>query len=799
MEQDMVYGIPSVESGGVFVAEPLNSEWPTELFTAYGKRGLDINRFGGCKEPMYTQLDTNHGSSRARVFLFVALCLCLASLSARTFAASPAPSKFGAVDDQRLRNAASEPEQWFTGGRDGNGTYYSPLTQINDSNVTQLGFAWEYRLGTYRGLEATPIVVDGVMFTSGITGLVYALDARTGKAIWTFDPQIDPQIMRFPCCDIVNRGVAVRNGLVYVASLDGRLFALDAATGQKKWSVDTIVDHKVPGAAYTSTGAPQIAKDVVVIGNSGADMGVGGVRGYVTAYDLKSGAERWRFYTVPALNEKNPSPEMMAAAKTWDPNRNASVRGGGTAWDGMAYDPDLNLLYVGTGNSAPYKPAERSPNGGDNLYLSSIVAINPDTGRMSWYYQTTPGDNWDFTAVQKMILADLTINGKKRKVIMQAPKNGYFYVLDRATGKVISAAPYAHVSWSKGLDANFRPIVSPDADYSHETKLIWPNNNGAHNWQPMSYSPQTGLVYIPVSDAPMIIGDLKNSPLHLGAMDGGFGVFSLFPDRDFDAKSQAAVYGKMPAFDPVDPKSGRSLIHFELKAWDPVAQKAVWVQPVSQDYWTKEGGVMSTAGNLVFQGTSTGELRVHAANNGELLHSIQTGTMIMAAPSTYMIDGVQYVAVMAGSRGHGSSARPNSEPARYDNEGRILVFRLGGAREVPRTAARVVQPMNPPPAKTGSAQDIAYGMKTYAEWCSRCHASNWAPDLRRLDHSASLEAFKAIVLGGALATRGMGRFDDVLKPVDVEKIHLYLIDEANKLYASDQKRKSRGPAGQGGH
>lgn len=723
-----------------------------------------------------------------RRHLAVATCQLLTVVTA-----SGAALQFGAVDDNRLRDAAAEPGEWFTGGRDIQGSYYSPLDQINSNNVTRLGFAWEYRLGTHRGLEATPIVVDGVMYTSGFTGMVYALDARTGHKIWTFDPENNLQYMRYPCCDAVNRGVALKNGLIYVASLDGRLFALDAATGQTRWSVDTIVDRKF---SYTSTGAPQLTHDLVIIGNSGADREFGGLRGYVTAYDLKTGALRWRFYTVPALNEKNPTPEMVAAEKTWDPRRDPRIHGGGTVWDGMAYDPNLNLVYIGTGNAAPYEQSNRDPSGEtlDNLYAASIVAIDATTGRMAWHYQTTPGDSWDFDAVQKFILADLTINGAARKVIMQANKNGYFYVIDRKTGKVVSAAPFSTQNWSKGMDANFRPIISPQVDYSREAKLVFPSFDGAHSWQPMSYSPKTGLVYIPVFDAPMLIADLKRTPSPFKWTDSNFGAYINIPNVEYDPKADEPAFGKMPKFDVINRKTGQSITRALLKAWNPVTQKTVWEQPVSQGYEVIEGGVTSTAGNLIFQGNTHGELRVFAADTGKLLHTIQTGTAIMAAPTVYMIDGVQYVAVMAGYGGVdvGFEPPPDSAVARYDNEGRILAFRLGGAHDVPRTAKRVIPSLHVPPPKEGSAADVAEGASLFNVWCSRCHGYGAVliPDLRRMqDGIDKIDTFKQIVLGGAFAAGGMEPFNDVLKPHDVEQIHAYLVGEAHDLYATERANK----------
>jgi quinohemoprotein ethanol dehydrogenase len=727
--------------------------------------------------------------SRYLVRLAHLICAVCISCGGRGIEAAE-PTQFGAVDDQRLHHAAAEPGQWFTVGRDSQGSYYSPLDQINADNVTSLGFAWEYRLGTYRGLEATPVVVDGVLYTSGIAGRVYALDARTGQKIWTFDPDNNPQSMRYPCCDVVNRGVAIKNGLLYVASLDGRLFALDASTGKIKWSVDTIVDH---ARAYTITAAPQLTKDLVVIGNSGADMGRGGVRGYVSAYDLKSGRFRWRFYTVPIISENNPSPEMVAAEKTWDSKRDPRVLGGGTVWNGTAYDVDLNLVYFGTGNAAPDDQPDRSPNGGDNLYAASVIALHADTGRMAWYYQTVPGDKWDYDDVQSFILEDLRINGQLRKVIMQAAKNGYFYVIDRKSGQVISAKPFTHANWSKGMDGHFHPIANPEADYAHEAKLVFPSYEGGHSWQPMSYDPKTGLVYIPVLDAPMIIGELKNTHSPVTWRDDAFGHYVLFPESHFDRAAAEATYGKLPAFDVLDPHTGRSIVRTFLTAWNPVTQKAAWVQPLFDGSITMEGGVTSTAGNLVLKGTSTGELRIYAADTGKLLHTIETGTAIMAAPATYMVAGVQYVVVMAGYGGDGISSHPPSESAalRYDNEGRILAFRLGGAPEVPRTAKRVIAALSPPPPREGSVTDVAAGGKLFNMWCWRCHTPGAVliPDLRRMeDGIGRLETFKQIVLSGVLAAGGMERFDDTLKAHDVEQIHAYLVDQAHQLYAQEHSR-----------
>ena len=740
------------------------------------------------------------GRGRRSVFAVTVLAAAVALVGcsgrAGKSVAPSVPTTYGRVDLARLLHADREPGQWFAGGRDNSGGYYSPLSQINDRNVSGLGFAWAYQTHTSRGLETTPVVVDGVMYASGNWGAVYALNAVTGAPIWTFDPQKQGggggsgQAARYACCDVVNRGVAVRDGKVFVASLDGRLFALDARTGKPVWRVDTIVDHSLP---YTVSGAPQLTRDLVVIGNAGADIGVGGVRGYVSAYDLATGRMRWRFYTVPKPGEAQQTPEMSAAAKTWDPKRDPRFQGGGTVWDGMAYDADLNLVYLGVGNSSPYNGHDRSPSGGDNLYLSSIVAVNAKTGRLAWHYQTTPGDNWDYGATQKMILADLPIGGRVRKVVMQAPKNGYFYVLDRETGKPISIQPYTYLNWSKGLDRNFRPIFSGDADYSKGPKLIYPFWGGGHDWQPMSYDPRTRLVYIPVLESPMIMIDLKRNRAAVDHIDGLFGTSILVPDKDYRPDDWKPLFGKLPKGPAVNKGTGKETVRAVLKAWDPIAQKTIWSRQSSADYTLFDGGVMSTAGNLVFQGQADGKLQVYAADTGRLLKTIETGSGIMAAPCAYMVDGVQYVAVMAGYGGAmiGSPFPPNSAAAKYQNTGRILVFKLDGAAETPKPPLRRLQPFQKPPLQAASPEQIAEGAKLYASNCGRCHHFGVAvaPDLRRFgDGTDDPATFRRVVLDGLMAKGGMGAFRDTLTSGDVDAIRAYVVDEARKAYRDQGER-----------
>jgi quinohemoprotein ethanol dehydrogenase len=691
----------------------------------------------------------------------------------------------GRVDLARLRGP-DEPGQWLALGRTWRGDRFSPLARVDSANVATLGFAWEYDFRSRRGRvefgqEATPIVVDGTMYVSGPWGVVVALDAATGKERWRYDPTVDGSYARRACCSVVNRGALVWRGRVYVGTLDGYLVALDAATGKEVWRADTFTDRST--RSYTITSPPQIAGDRVVIGNSGGEFGV---RGYVTAYDAESGAFAWRFFIVPGHPEKGfEHPEMELAAKTWDPNSDWDSGLGGTVWGEMSYDPGLKLLYVGTGNSSPYPIWFRSPSGGDNLFLVSILAIRPDSGRLAWHYQQVPGEMWDYTATANMILADLEVGGRTRKVLMQAPKNGFFYVLDRETGQFISANNFVPQNWALSIDSvTGRPTINPAAIYREGPRVVLPTQAGAHNWQPMAYSPQTGLVYIPARQQAMLIWSDTSYRWQRG--DVNRAASSQFSPL---AAEHVKAVGE-PARDTRE----------ELVAWDPVAQRERWRVPLGNQMFAG-GGVLATAGGVVFQGNARGELVAYRATSGERLTTIAVGTGIMAAPVSYEIAGEQYVAVVAG---YGGALAPYHAPgvaARdYENYGRVLAFKLGGGA-VPLPPKRVagVTP-EPPPLAMYSDSAARRGQALYLRHCARCHAGRGEqipsayPQLVRLN-AATHAAFDSIVLGGKLKDAGMASFADVLSEADARALHAYLWREQGVLRREeDAARRERAGA-----
>ena len=691
-------------------------------------------------------------------------------------AASTIEPTLGFIDDERIKNAAAEPGNWLSFGRTYEEQRHSPLTQINRESISDLGLAWYKDMGTNRAQEATPIVVDGIMFFTSSWSRVYAIDAKSGEELWMFDPEVPGEVARKACCDVVNRGVAVYKGRVYVGSLDGRLIALDAATGKEVWEVDTIVDRT---RFYTVTGAPRVANGKVFIGNGGAEFGV---RGYVTAYDAETGEQMWRFYTVPG----DPSlpfehPEMEVAAKTWKGGNWWEFGGGGTVWNSIVYDPDFNNLYIGVGNGSPWTRIIRSPGGGDNLFLSSIVALDTDTGKMKWYYQTTPGDNWDYTAVQDIALADMEVDGEMRKVLLQAPKNGFFYVLDRRDGKLLRAHPYATVTWASHVDMETgRPVENPDMDYTEKAKWVLPGPLGAHNWQAMSVDVDSGVVYIPAQDNPLIYGvseQLKKT-----------GVLKHEPGR----WNTGIEFGRVTKMF-IDNIAEQPTPKGYLKAFDPLTGKDKWSVEIPH-YWN--GGVLSSAGGLVFQGDALGMLKAYDKDTGEVVWEFNTYTSMLAPPVTFEIDGVQYLSILTGSGGGdlfgGEPLPPVAEHASltYNNYGRLLVFSLGGKETIPVPTVR--DRSIPPQVVNASVEDIAAGEIVYNEVCAVCHglavrSGGSIPDLRRMSEG-SHQIFNQIVLEGLLSANGMAAFDDIISEKDSNQIHAYVRARAeqDRLYAAGE-------------
>lgn len=660
------------------------------------------------------------------------------------------------VDAVRLLGAAGNNADWLTHGRTYDEQRFSPLARIHQGNVASLKLAWYFDLDTTRGQEATPLVIDGAMYVTSAWSKVFALDARTGRELWRFDPQVAGAKAIDACCDVVNRGVAAWGNRVFAGTLDGRLIALDRATGKEVWSVQTTDATK----RYTITGAPRVIAGKVIIGNGGGEMGV---RGYVSAYDAADGKMLWRFYTVPG-NPKDgfESAALERAAKTWH-GEWWKYGGGGTVWDSMAYDPQLDLLYIGVGNGSPWNHRIRSNGEGDNLYLSSIVALRPGTGEYVWHFQTTPAESWDFTATQHIILADLTIQGRARKVLMQAPKNGFFYVLDRATGEFIQARNYVNVTWTTGLDPKTgRPGMVAEARYLREPAMVSPGPLGAHNWYPMSFSPQTRLAYIPALDAP-----------------------SYYKHDDaFEFRERTWNTGIAISRDPANARtledSAKSKGGAMLLAWDPIAQREVWRVNYERP---GNGGILSTGGNLLFQGSVDGMFNAYAADSGARLWSQDVQNAILGGPVTFELDGEQYVAALAGIGGVLAGGLGGMQPR--SPFGRVVAFKLGGKAQLPALLTTAMR-RAPDVRRANALGDVQSGQRNYDRVCSACHGQKAhsptaIPDLRYSKSIADRDTFKSIVIDGARADKGMVGFASVLTAAEAEEIRAYLVSLAVAL------------------
>ncbi len=687
---------------------------------------------------------------RRLALISFALILAACSQQQPVSETTPTGAPPGQVDGARIMAADKEPGNWMSYGRTYGEDHFSPLDKITADNAKDLGLAWYFDFPHARGLEVTPIVVDGVMYVTGNNNKVYALDAKTGKQIWAYDPEVRTDWDRYACCGSINRGVAVWKGKVYEGTLDGRLIAVDAKTGKLAWETQTTPDNE----PYSITGAPRIIKDKVVIGAGGAEFGV---RGYIAAYDAETGKQVWRFYTVPGDPSKPfENKAMETAAKTWT-GEWWKQGGGGTVWDSMSYDPDLNLIYFGTGNGSEWARKLRSPEGGDNLFLASIVAINADTGDYVWHYQEVPGDQWDYDACQQIVLADLTIDGKPRKVLMQAAKDGYFYVLDRTNGQFISATPFVKTTWAESFDPKTgRPTIAKSALYdTDEASVVWPGPFGAHDWQSMSFDPKSGLVYF-------------------SAQDQGFAY-------SYDPKWQhkPMQWNTTQNADAKQPPEAKELTYRGyLYAWDPVAGKPAW-KVEYDDMWN--GGALATAGGIVAEGTADGRFIVYRADNGEKLWEKPVQTAVMAGPISYMVDGEQYIAVAAGWGGSVPLFGGGITPI-HSGSNRILVYKLGGTVTLPPKPRQAAIPAQPP--VNGTPEDVAHGESLYDQYCQNCHGLNvisggMIPDLRQLPHEDH-QFFASIVLNGTKSRQGMPPFGDVLSESDAQDIHNFILKRASE-------------------
>ena len=660
------------------------------------------------------------------------------------------------ADDDFLSKAEQHKGVWLTHGLNYAENRFSLLSQITKENVSTLGLAWTTDLASKRGVEATPLVADGIMYLTGAWSIVYAINASNGKLLWKYDPKVPGKTAEKLCCDVVNRGVALYKGKIIAGTLDGRLISLDAISGNLNWEVLT-VDTTKP---YSITGAPRVVDGKIIIGNGGAEFGV---RGYISAYDPYDGKQLWRFYTVPG-DPKKPfeNIEMEKAAKTWSGDY-WKYGGGGTVWDAMAYDPELKLLYIGTGNGSPWDRKYRSNGVGDNLYLSSIVALNVSSGKMAWYFQTTPGDSWDFTAAQHIILADMEIKGVKRKVLMQAPKNGFFYVLDRINGKFISGDPFVYTNWAKKLDSiSGRPIEEPGVHYETVNTDVSPNYNGGHNWQPMAYNPNLNLVYIPARENASNYGHDTTWKYN----KEGFGT----------GNGWNLAIGTDPTKPMRHDTATKNFPRGMLIAWNPILRKKVWTIPQKADW---NGGLLATVSNLVFQGTAQGDFICYDGENGKVLWKMNLGGGIIAAPISYELEGTQYVSIAVGWGG-GYGMKKKFTPLQT---GRVFTFKLNGNASIP-TFNKPVHLVKPNVNFATNTNEFKQGETLFWKYCGTCHVvdeggGGLAPDLAYSNIAANSQHLLSIVHDGAYLPLGMPKFGDRLSKEDILKIQKYIFNKSS--------------------
>jgi quinohemoprotein ethanol dehydrogenase len=683
--------------------------------------------------------------------LTVSIVIAAFGLTAGHTASSAAPA---------AQPAVGASQDWPTVGGAPDQSSYSQLDRIDAGNIGKLGLAWSLDLPGEVTLEATPLEVDGMVYFTGSLAKVYAVNARTGALIWTYDPQVwkkSPNAMHFSFG--ANRGMAYEQGKVFAASLDGRLFALDARTGKELWVADSVP----PGALNISTGAPQVMNGKVIIGNGGADFGA---RGFVTAFDANSGNLLWRFYVTPGSPEQNKGdPAMEAAAKTWGPDFWKTTGGGGTVWNGMTFDTQSDRIYIGTGNSGPYDPTKRDPNGGDDLYNTSIVALDAKTGKYLWHYQENPRDCWDYKSTPNIVLASLRIDGRRRKVLLHAPTNGFFYVIDRDTGKLLNEpGKTTMISWAKSIDMKTgRPIEYPNIRYETGETKMWPGTVGGHNWQAMSYDPKTDLVYIPIQQ----IGARFSRN---GGSEDAFNVMGL-------------------TLEPIIEHEGDG--HGYLVAWDPVTQKEAW-RVQHEGLWN--GGALATAGGLVFQGTASGFFKAYDAKDGKELWQFDAGLGIISAPISYSVGGTQYVSVLVGYGGTTAAyGRFMDMGYKFGRQPRrLLTFALGGDKALPPKTPPdfTVHALDDPTLKLNETEVVAG--RGLSIMCAACHGVGLhatgtpGPDLRESGIALNLESLSALLKSGPLMEQGMPRFEN-LTDEQIRDIYAYIRAKAREALGTRPK------------
>ena len=669
----------------------------------------------------------------------------------------------GWVDEARVIAAGeAEPGSWLAHGQNYDELRFSTLSDINRDTVGTLGLAWVKNLDNPFRQQSTPLVIDGVMYFTDPWSVAYAVDAKTGEEIWRFDPETNRDSMRYSCCGgPANRGVAAYKGRIYFATFDARLVAVDQATGEKVWDVDTT--HYPTNNPYTITGAPRAVHGLVFIGQSSSEFGL---RGHLSAYDADTGELAWRFFTVPGDPSKPfEHPELEEAAKTWS-GEWWKLGGGGTVWHSIVYDAKFDQLLFGTGNGAPWPRKIRSPGGGDNLFLGGVMSVNANTGRMNWFYQMTPADNWDFNACQDIALLDMEIDGKVRSVLLQGPKNGFFYVLDRENGELLRANPYVRLNWASHIDMDTgRPVENPEMAYDEKAQWVLPSNAGGHSWQAMAVDPNRGIAYLPVQDMAAWYG-LPQSFLDTGE-------FELDPNR-------MSLGVDMRPHEDAPPRPEASGY---LKAIDPLTGEEVWSVQRATPY---NGGALATAGGLVFQGDAAGQLAAYDADSGSLLWEYDTRGNTPASPITYAIDGEQYLAVLVGR-----------DWQREESDGRLMVFKLGAeAGQVTSEQIGTADIPEPPPL-TASEEDVGRGEVLYNRTCVGCHGigavATINADLRMMSGETH-ERFQDIVRGGVLADKGMLSFAAAVNEEEAELIRQYVISQALKARMPPaQERERRRP------